>query len=99
MEKRRLPPRQQRLITPAELAEVLRQHVGKFDNTTKEGGGRQWGDLYGVDHGFLSRMCHGLVPIPERIANILGYRKVVSTMYKADYDYEPIDAKIKSTTA
>ncbi len=95
MGKKHLTPRQRDadLITPAELAKVLRQHVGKFDNSTKEGGGGQWGALYGVDRGFLSKMCNGLVPIPERIANILGYRKVVSTMYKSDYDYEPIDEK------
>ncbi len=70
------------LITPSELAEVLRQHIGEFDRTTKEGGGGQWAERYGVDRGFLSKMCNGLVPIPDRIANILGYQKDVSTTYK-----------------
>ncbi len=62
-------------ITPADLAEELRRHVG-------EGGGGQWAARYGVDRGFLSKMCNGLVPIPDRIANILGYQKDVSTTYK-----------------
>ncbi len=69
------------LITPAELAEVLRQSLGK-------GGGGQWAAQHDVDRGFLSKMANGLVPIPERLANVLGYRKVVSTLYARICDEE-----------